>query len=299
MTRPVLLHRDEPLELYVSVARESAQDLELSFTAIGVLTDILSRPSDWEISAERYTKLRHEGAVVIARAFRELTDKGYLHHVRYHVQTDKGARIGTQIHTWRIPRLDCGTPGCADCKARSESLAPRNLGVRATSADTPVSPGHPNTQVPNPLEPGGHIRANSSTEPINNPHTPTGGECETGSLFDLPPVGDPPEEKPAPREDAGLERFEEFWKLYPRKAGKIAARKAWVRALRSAPAEVIVTAAEVFADLCDRDHREERFIAHPGTWLNQGRWEDDEITREIHGEVVPGIEPGVLTSFDL
>lgn len=71
------------------------------------------------------------------------------------------------------------------------------------------------------------------------------------------------------------DRFEEFWKLYPRKVGKGAARKAWTK-LKPGPGlcERILEAVE-----CQRDWPQWRkdggqFIPHPATWLHQERWQD-------------------------
>ena len=69
------------------------------------------------------------------------------------------------------------------------------------------------------------------------------------------------------------ESFEKFWRSYPRKIGKGAARRAWAAALRIAAADGIVAARErqsgagVFGEM--------KFIPAPATWLNQERWEDE------------------------
>ena len=74
------------------------------------------------------------------------------------------------------------------------------------------------------------------------------------------------------------ERFDEFWKAYPKKVGKEAARKAFTK---------IRPTAELFKVMLDGIERSKksqqwqeehgRFIPNPATWLNQGRW-DDELT---------------------
>ena len=68
--------------------------------------------------------------------------------------------------------------------------------------------------------------------------------------------------------------FNRFYALYPRKIGKEAARKSFARSLKKAPAQKIIEAADQFALACRG--KEKKFIPHPATWLNQGRW-DDEI----------------------
>jgi hypothetical protein len=69
--------------------------------------------------------------------------------------------------------------------------------------------------------------------------------------------------------------FEEFWTAYPKRVAKGAARKAWDKAVKKTDPETIIKAAQRYAD--DRS-REEKFTAHPATWLNQERWGDESIT---------------------
>lgn len=72
--------------------------------------------------------------------------------------------------------------------------------------------------------------------------------------------------------------FEQFWKIYPRKANKPAALKAWrkakldnqpelVNSIDSALREQIVSG--VFADL--------KFAPYPASWINGRRWEDEIV----------------------
>ena len=74
------------------------------------------------------------------------------------------------------------------------------------------------------------------------------------------------------REDA---EFEAFWRMYPRRVGKEAARRAWKKARARVGAETILTGLSAA-----RWPEEAEFIPHPSTWLNQGRW-DDEAPRLI------------------
>lgn len=68
--------------------------------------------------------------------------------------------------------------------------------------------------------------------------------------------------------------FQTFWKAYPRKVGRLDAEKAYQKARRQWSAQQILDGIEAYkrrkpdyADYC-----------HPSTFLNQGRWldEDDE-----------------------
>lgn len=79
---------------------------------------------------------------------------------------------------------------------------------------------------------------------------------------------------------AARARFERFWAAYPRKTGKDAAWKEW---LRRAPDDALT-------DLMIAKVAEQRrlpqwvkdggeFIPHPRTWLHQGRWQDEATDR--------------------
>ena len=86
------------------------------------------------------------------------------------------------------------------------------------------------------------------------------------------------------------ELFAKFWKAYPRKVGKISAQRAFDKAIHTektnAAAEALVEKmCRVLAKQSASDDwkREDgRFIPYPATWLNAGRWEDEET---VAGEV--------------
>lgn len=76
--------------------------------------------------------------------------------------------------------------------------------------------------------------------------------------------------KPINKED--IDRFDEFWKLYPRKVAKPNALKVW---LRIKPDDELLTS---IIDAVKRQglyDKEIQFVPHPATWLNQRRWEDE------------------------
>lgn len=64
--------------------------------------------------------------------------------------------------------------------------------------------------------------------------------------------------------------FESFWKDYPRKIGRLAALRAFKAALKKDSFEAVMTglAKAIFSP-------DQKFIPHPATWLNQGRWMDE------------------------
>jgi Helix-turn-helix domain len=65
--------------------------------------------------------------------------------------------------------------------------------------------------------------------------------------------------------------FDEFWKIYPRKTAKGAAKKAWAKIKNAEP--VIEGAKRYAAD----PNRDPVFTPHPATWLNGERWLDEPL----------------------
>lgn len=76
--------------------------------------------------------------------------------------------------------------------------------------------------------------------------------------------------------NSARERFPEFWTLYPKKAAKPDAERAWNKLN---PDESTVNL--IIEDVCRRREGPEwqrengRYIPHPATYLNQRRWEDE------------------------
>jgi uncharacterized protein YdaU (DUF1376 family) len=67
-------------------------------------------------------------------------------------------------------------------------------------------------------------------------------------------------------------RFDEFWKHYPRKVSKPNALKAW---LKVKPDDELTKTIISAISKQNLSAREEQFIPHPASWLNGKRWEDE------------------------
>ena len=71
--------------------------------------------------------------------------------------------------------------------------------------------------------------------------------------------------------------FEDFWNAYPRKIAKKEAMKKFAKAVKDGtdPNTIIAGAKTYAASVVGK---EQKYVAHPTTWLNQGRWEDETET---------------------
>lgn len=69
--------------------------------------------------------------------------------------------------------------------------------------------------------------------------------------------------------------FGAWWDVYPRKVGKREAEKIYLRLLSKSEAteEELMAGVKRYAIACAG--KDPQYIAHPRTWLNQGRWADE------------------------
>ena len=73
-----------------------------------------------------------------------------------------------------------------------------------------------------------------------------------------------------------MHNFEDFWRLYPRKAGKLAAQREWDRI--KPDFHVRHQMEDALAWQADQLWDDPKYIPHPRTWLHQGRWLDEPPT---------------------
>lgn len=105
----------------------------------------------------------------------------------------------------------------------------------------------------------GHKKPNG----INGHVTVTNGE--SSSFFFL--------EKERKKDSQNVTRTQsaQFYAAYPKKVGKLEVERAYARARRNATHDAIMAGLERYK----RNLPERKFIPHPATWLNKGRWLDD------------------------
>lgn len=83
------------------------------------------------------------------------------------------------------------------------------------------------------------------------------------------------------KSDEFAEGFEAFYAAYPRKVGKQAALKAWIRARK----EKRITIPDAVIEALERHKastawRDVLYVPYPATWLNGSRWNDELIETE-------------------
>lgn len=108
--------------------------------------------------------------------------------------------------------------------------------------------------------------------PVGAPEPPATVDAPAPSTGDLAPIKTKKGSTPARVESD----FLDFYAAYPRHVGKEAARRAFEKAVKAGtPAADIIEGARHYAAATAAAGTETRYIAHPATWLNAGRWSDD------------------------
>ena len=88
--------------------------------------------------------------------------------------------------------------------------------------------------------------------------------------------------------------FDSFWRFYPRKAGKEAARKAWAK-LRPDQhiMQMILDNVKERVEKGEWRKDNQSFILHASTYLNQKRWEDEVLDQQTQTRTNPESIKGV------
>lgn len=120
-------------------------------------------------------------------------------------------------------------------------------------------------------KPFSRLNPNPLIEPIEEP------------VEDIYPRSEAPKPSKAKVEDEG---FTEFWRVYPKKVAKAGAVAAWTKALKTADPDAIIAGAMRYA--AERTGQDPTYTAHPATWLNKGRWEDEAAPARPPSAPAPG-----------
>ena len=141
------------------------------------------------------------------------------------------------------------------------------------------------------------------TECVSDAHGTLITICNYSKYQDAARVGDAPSDAPATHHPTHIKKeikkvnkytppivppkgeieaeFQEFYRAYPRHVGPAAAFRKYVVARKQADAETLLNAAKRFAEISAG--KEPQFVAHPATWLHQGRWQDEDLQTQANG----------------
>lgn len=124
-----------------------------------------------------------------------------------------------------------------------------------------------------------HREANRLSRPVTTRHARSQkipqAEAEAEADADAETTKTPPNPPKGGKADSVPRAFLDFWLLYPRKIGKKAALRAWREAkIDDEQAEKILVAVKAQKTWPQWTKDGGKYICHPRTWLNQGRWDD-------------------------
>jgi len=212
------------------------------------------------VTAEQLARMTGSSPDEVSRLLQELDDSGVFSSTDHGVIFSRRMTKDERIRRAAVARGSLGA---------SQGIKGKEFGVlggrpRKTPLETPVI-----TPLETPLKPRSSSSSSSSSSEEEKtcgfgPETP----LET-PVFDRPP-GD---------------RFEEFWAVYPVKAGKRDAEKAWKK-LTDDERESAIQKASLYA---------KAMVGHDAVkwaqgWLNGRRWEDDPAAWRLNG-AKPGAQP--------
>jgi hypothetical protein len=136
----VKIHRSRPEARFTIIPDETLRDPRLSYNARGILGELLSRPDDWQTTADAITKAaaRHrgreaEGRRKIAQAFAELERARYLRRVR---TRGPGGKFATEVHVYDRP-YDAGE--ATGIPTGGQSARPAGIDVCTGRTDIPLT----------------------------------------------------------------------------------------------------------------------------------------------------------------
>lgn len=140
------INRSQPEKHFTQIPNAALRDERLSYTARGVLAEMLSRPDGWDTSADQMSdrarlngrEARGEGRRAIRAAFAELEAAGYLRRER--VQID-GGKFVTEMFLTDEPNRGTASgmpvpPAAQPCSPSSDRRTANRRSVSGTSNRT-------------------------------------------------------------------------------------------------------------------------------------------------------------------
>ncbi|WP_022727246.1 DUF1376 domain-containing protein [Fodinicurvata sediminis] len=160
------------------------------------------------------------------------------------------------------------------------------IGLSAEKLTTNHQPPTTN-QTPPYKSPQGDEADDDGVGFLDQPDEEQGGDA-------APQDPNPPDDEPELANEATWSKaeidalFERFWSACPRKVGKQKARQKFGTALtrHRADPEAVIAAMERYAE--SRQGEDPKYTVHPATWLNEGRWQDEDLpatSQEAGGKV--------------
>lgn len=95
-----------------------------------------------------------------------------------------------------------------------------------------------------------------------------------------------------------IDGFDEWWKQYPKKVGKLDAKKAYRAVIKQgATPQDLLDGLQRHNANWKAKNTDPQYIPHPASWLRKGRWED-ELATPASNQTTPAINPVTGKALD-
>jgi hypothetical protein len=229
------------------------RDRALSLGAKGLVAELASNDPGFRMTIDDLIAQSTDGRDAHRARFTELTRRGYLIKRQ---ERDRFGRLGAVVF-----RL---------------FVTPQNTNPQVIPATAFPATAHPATANPTSSKKTKFNEDQKPKEDSKSSITATAANASDSNDELLLPGMPAPASKPAvkPSHDEEEAAFARWWTIYPRKVGKLAARKAWASVLRQrlADIETLTLGAKRYAEACSHDPK---YVKHPSTWLAGGHWADE------------------------
>jgi hypothetical protein len=236
------------------------RDKRLSIEARGLLAMLMTYADDWQFNRDHLMEMVGMGKDRFGRVMGELITFGYVERV--YTRDEAGQLLGK---SWviRDDATDVRETRTMDATDVRENRRP---GKPMSGKSAPI-------RIPTDQE-------NQSSE-------------ENQDLFGSI---EPQKENAREPEKFTDDGFDRFWSVYPKKAGKAEAQRAWRKAITQAPAETIIAAAKRYADWLNggRPGEFRPQAKHAQGWLNGQRWTDPDIAPQPARRFQPPVHEEVF-----
>jgi hypothetical protein len=285
MNMPVF--RTEKVSDYAVIAKHHLKNKALSYKAKGLMTFMLSVPEDWDYSLFGLSTLSSDGIDGVRSGIKELEKHGYLTRRRLR---DDGGKLGDIEYTiHEIPKIPTG--GEPSGSSREPPSKPNTPTLVLPTLENP-------TQCINKLLSNNSLSNNKPNNKKTKPVCLSAASADSEKIGQLSLDDTDCQNQQAERLTVKTARgtgkpeyhamtlveqlFVSFWQQYPRKAGKKAAKKAWMDIKPDEALFLTIMEALKAANQYWHVHGISlKHIPHPSTWLNEERWEDEFSAEQL------------------
>ncbi|GAB2703926.1 hypothetical protein [Kitasatospora kifunensis] len=135
----MFIHRSAPARHFTVFSNRVLQDRQLSFTARGLLVDLLSRPDGWREDGRQMADSSPQGRSAIRKALNELTQAGYYRVDR--VRMPDGT-LRSEVHVFDTPQRP-DLPGVTPPGSGGPEPGPPDVPYVKNQEKEPTLPGAP------------------------------------------------------------------------------------------------------------------------------------------------------------